>query len=131
MSLKQIADALNSRGLTTKGKNSAWKPETVKGILVNEKYSGDALLQKTYVTDCITKTTRKNNGELPMYLVKNHHEPIISRTDFNRVQEEMAGDPLNEPLLKNSLKPSRASTAQNMHCRNCLSAESAERITDE
>ncbi len=90
MSLKQIADALNSRGLTTKGKNSAWKPETVKGILVNEKYSGDALLQKTYVTDCITKTTRKNNGELPMYLVKNHHEPIISRTDFNRVQEEMA-----------------------------------------
>lgn len=33
---------------------------------------------------------RKNNGELPMYLVKNHHEPIISRSDFNRVQEEMA-----------------------------------------
>ena len=90
MSLKQIADSLNSKGLTTKGKNSAWKPETVKGILVNEKYSGDAILQKTYVTDCITKTTRKNNGELPMYLVKNHHDPIISRTDFNRVQEEMA-----------------------------------------
>lgn len=42
------------------------------------------------MTDCITKKTRKNNGELPMYLVKNHHEPIISRTDFNRVQEEMA-----------------------------------------
>ncbi len=90
MSLKQIADSLNSRGLTTKHKNSAWKPETIKGILVNEKYSGDAILQKTYVTDCITKTTRKNNGELPMYLVKNHHEPIISRIDFNRVQEEMA-----------------------------------------
>ena len=50
----------------------------------------DALLQKTYVTDCITKKSRKNNGELPMYLVKNHHEPIISRADFNRVQEEMA-----------------------------------------
>lgn len=68
MSLKQIADSLNSRGLTTKHKNSAWKPETIKGILVNEKYSGDAILQKTYVTDCITKTTRKNNGELPMML---------------------------------------------------------------
>jgi len=38
----------------------------------------------------MTKKTRKNNGELPMYLVKNHHEPIISRSDFNRVQEEMA-----------------------------------------
>ncbi len=57
---------------------------------MNEKYTGDALLQKTYVTDCITKKTRKNNGELPMYLVKNHHPAIISRADFNRVQEEMA-----------------------------------------
>lgn len=90
MSLRQIADTLNSRGIKTKHKNTAWTPETVKGILKNEKYSGDAILQKTYVTDCITKTTRKNNGELPMYIVKNHHDPIISRTDFNRVREEMA-----------------------------------------
>ena len=90
MSLKQIADMLNSRGIKTKHKSTDWKPEIVKRILINEKYSGDAILQKTYVTDCITKTTRKNNGELPMYLVKNHHDPIISRTDFNRVQEEMA-----------------------------------------
>lgn len=57
---------------------------------LNEKYTGDALLQKTYVTDCITKKVRKNNGELPMYLIKDHHEPIISRDDFNRVQEEIA-----------------------------------------
>ena len=90
MSLKQIADMLNSKGIKTKHKSTDWKPEIVKRILINEKYSGDAILQKTYVTDCITKTTRKNNGELPMYLVKNHHDPIISRTDFNRVQEEMA-----------------------------------------
>ncbi len=90
MSLKQIADSLNSRGVKTKHKNTTWKPEIVKGILKNEKYSGDAILQKTYVTDCITKKTRKNNGELPMYIVKNHHDPIISRNDFNRVQEEMA-----------------------------------------
>ncbi len=90
MSLKQIADSLNSRGVKTKHKNTTWKPEIVKGILKNEKYSGDAILQKTYVTDCITKKTRKNNGELPMYIVKNHHDPIVSRDDFNRVQEEMA-----------------------------------------
>ena len=90
MSLKQIADSLNARGVKTKHKNTAWTSETVKGILKNEKYSGDAILQKTYVTDCITKKTRKNNGELPMYIVKNHHDPIISRDDFNRVQEEMA-----------------------------------------
>jgi len=90
MSLRQIADTLNSRGVRTKRKKAEWQPEIVKSILVNEKYSGDALLQKTYITDCITKKSRKNNGELPMYLVKNHHEPIISRADFNRVQEEIA-----------------------------------------
>lgn len=46
MSLKQIADTLNSRGLRTKHKNASWQIEIVKSILVNEKYSGDALLQK-------------------------------------------------------------------------------------
>ena len=90
MSLRQIADSLNSRGIKTKHKQTVWQTEVVKSILVNEKYTGDALLQKTYITDCITKKSRKNNGELPMYLVKNHHEPIISHADFNRVQEEMA-----------------------------------------
>ncbi|MEZ3439807.1 MAG: recombinase family protein [Oscillospiraceae bacterium] len=90
MSLNMIVDRLNEKGLTTKGSNSPYRKEVVQRILTNEKYTGDALLQKTYVTDCITKKTRKNNGELPMYLVKNHHEPIISHEDFNRVQEEMA-----------------------------------------
>ncbi len=89
-SLNQIADALNNKGLTTKGKSSPYNKALIQRILTNEKYTGDALLQKTFVTDCITKKSRKNNGELPMYLVKNHHEPIISRADFNRVQEEMA-----------------------------------------
>ena len=90
MSLNMIVDRLNEKGLTTKGSNSPYRKEVVQRILTNEKYTGDALLQKTYVTDCITKKTRKNNGELPMYLVKNHHERIISHEDFNRVQEEMA-----------------------------------------
>ena len=90
MSMNLIADRLNEKGLTTKGGSSPYRKMVVQRILTNEKYTGDALLQKTYVTDCITKKMRKNNGELPMYLVKNHHEPIISRSDLNRVQEEMA-----------------------------------------
>ncbi len=89
-SMEQIADSLNNMGLTTKSSGSAYRKIAIQRILTNEKYTGDALLQKTYITDCITKKSRKNNGELPMYLVKNHHEPIISRADFNRVQEEMA-----------------------------------------
>lgn len=90
MSMNLIADRLNKKGLTTKKNNSPYRKSVIQRILTNEKYTGDAILQKTYVTDCITKKARKNNGELPMYIVKNHHDPIISRDDFNRVQEEMA-----------------------------------------
>jgi hypothetical protein len=59
-------------------------------MLQNEKYCGDALLQKTYVDNCMTKKTKKNNGERPKYLVKNHHEKIIDRWLFDKVQAEMA-----------------------------------------
>lgn len=90
MSLNLIAKRLNDKSLTTKGNGSPYRKEVIRRILTNEKYVGDALLQKTFITDCITKKSRKNTEELPMYLVKNHHEAIISRADFNRVQEEIA-----------------------------------------
>lgn len=48
------------------------------------------ITQKTYVTDCISKKVVKNNGNLPMYYIENHHEGIITRELFQRVQEEMA-----------------------------------------
>ena len=90
MSMNLIANRLNEKGLTTKSSGSPYRKEVVRRILTNEKYVGDALLQKTFITDCFTKKSRKNTGELPMYLVKNHHGAIISRADFNRVQEEIA-----------------------------------------
>ena len=62
----------------------------MRNILTNEKYIGDALLQKTYITDCITKKVRKNNGERPMYYVENHHEGIIPREVYQRAQEEIS-----------------------------------------
>ncbi len=88
-SLDMIVESLNSRGLLTKGGGKPYSKASIKSILTNEKYTGDALLQKTYITDCISKKTRKNNGELPKYLVQNHHEAIIPREQFNRVQMEM------------------------------------------
>ncbi|MDD2476636.1 MAG: recombinase zinc beta ribbon domain-containing protein [Dysgonamonadaceae bacterium] len=57
---------------------------------MNEKYKGDALLQKTYIADCITKKSKRNNGELPQYYVENNHPAIIERQMFDRVQEEIA-----------------------------------------
>lgn len=75
--------------LTATGKDE-WSQAGISNLLKNEKFAGDALLQKTYVTDVLTKKTRKNNGELPQYYVKNSHEGIIDRDLFNRVQEEIA-----------------------------------------
>ena len=63
MSMNLIADRLNNRGLTTKGNGSPYRKEVIRRILTNEKYTGDALLQKTFITDCITKKSQKNNGE--------------------------------------------------------------------
>lgn len=62
---------------------------TVKSILSNEKYRGDALLQKTYTVDYLTKEKRKNEGEVKQYLVENSHEPIIAPEVFDRVQEKL------------------------------------------
>lgn len=75
--------------LTPKGKNN-WTTKGVLSILTNEKYKGDALLQKTYIVDCISKKSKKNTGELPMYYVENNHPAIIERAVFDRVQEEVS-----------------------------------------
>lgn len=83
-----IMKKLNTAGVTTK-QGYAWNKGAVDRILRNEKYVGDMLLQKKYRSNHIDKETRVNRGELPMYYVKDGHEPIIDRDTFNRVQEEI------------------------------------------
>lgn len=63
---------------------------TVKSILTNEKYRGDALLQKQYTADFLQKTRKTNNGEIPQYYVEKHHEAIIPPAQFDFVQAELA-----------------------------------------
>ena len=86
----EIAKRLTEEHVPTMGGGNRWFSERIKSILKNEKYKGDALLQKTYITDPISKRVKKNNGELPMYYVKNSHPAIIERRIFDRVQEEIA-----------------------------------------
>lgn len=86
---QQIADDLTVSGVPTPMKKNVWMASTVQSILQNEKYSGDAILQKTYITDCLTHESKVNNGELPQYYVENNHPPIIDRGTWNQVQEEM------------------------------------------
>ena len=72
--------------LTATGKPT-WRPETLKKILQNEKYIGDALLQKTYTVDVLTKKRVKNTGFMPQYYVENNHDAIIPRELYTQVQE--------------------------------------------
>ncbi len=88
-SLLQIARGLEADGILTAASKAKWRPETLKKILQNEKYIGDALLQKTYTVDFLSKKRVKNNGIVPQYYVENSHEPIIPRDLYMQVQEEM------------------------------------------
>jgi len=88
-SLLQIARGLEAEDVLTAAGKAKWRPETLKKILQNEKYIGDALLQKTYTVDFLSKKRVKNNGIVPQYYVENNHEPIIPRDLYMQVQEEM------------------------------------------
>ena len=67
----------------------SWRSYGIERILINEKYAGDVLMQKTYTVDCITHKKAKNNGERAMYLITDNHPAIIDRDTFNRTQQEL------------------------------------------
>ena len=98
-----IAKKLNQQGIPSpaekkkltdncdeQGKQTAWYPGTVESILTNEKYKGDALLQKTYCTDFLTKKMKVNEGEVPQYYVQDSHPAIVDADVFDLVQIELA-----------------------------------------
>lgn len=88
-SLVGIGRGLEKDGILTAAGKPRWRPESVKKILQNEKYIGDALLQKTVTVDFLTKKRVKNEGHLPQYYVENSHEAIIPKELFLQVQEEI------------------------------------------
>lgn len=92
-SLRELKDWLENGNHPTVAGGTAWSITAVKGILTNEKYCGDVLLQKTFSTDVISKKIVKNTGQLPKYLIQNHHEGIVTRELFRAVQAELARRP--------------------------------------
>ena len=89
-SLRDVAEGLELDGIKTGAKKNKWHLSTIHGILRNEKYIGDALLQKTITTDFIEKTRIKNDGSLPQYYVKDSQEAIIPKDIYTQAQEELA-----------------------------------------
>ena len=89
-SLLGIAQKLNDLQVPTPSGKGLWQNSTIQSILSNEKYKGDAIINKTYIKDCLSKKVMVNNGERPKYYVENNHPAIIDAVTFGRVQEELA-----------------------------------------
>lgn len=85
-----IAKGLMEDKIPTGSGSFNWTGDDINRIISNEKYMGDALLQKTYTVDCLTKQRIDNDGTVPQYYIENNHEAIVSKDIFNLAQQEKA-----------------------------------------
>ena len=88
-SYSKIAKTLTASAIKTPAGADNWCISTIKSILKNEKYKGDALLQKQYTTDFLTKERKNNSGEIQQYYVEDHHAAIVPPETFDLAQEEI------------------------------------------
>ena len=99
-SLRMIKDRLEAEQIPNVTGGSQWTITAIRSILTNEKYCGDVLLQKTYISDCISRKVIRNTGQLPMYLVQNHHEGIVERKTSMRYRQRWRGAAPGKALPK-------------------------------
>ena len=113
LSMDKIAAGLERDGILTGAGGKKWHTSTINKILRNEKYIGDALLQKTYTTDFLNKTRIKNNGLVPQYYVEGNHEAIIPKDIYLQVQEEL--------VRRRVVKTSANGKKRSYSCNHCFS----------
>ena len=111
-SMDKIAAGLERDGVLTGAGKAKWHTSTINKILRNEKYMGDALLQKTYTTDFLTKKRIKNNGTVPQYYVESDHEAIIPKDIFLLVQEEL--------VRRRVVHTSKNGKRRSYSCKHCF-----------
>ena len=85
-----IATRLIKQDIPTPAGKIKWQCTTVESILTNEKCKGDAILQKSFCVDFLTKKMKPNEGEVPKYYVENSHPAIVEPAAFDAVQVELA-----------------------------------------
>ena len=112
-SMDRIAKGLEADGTLTGAGKTKWWTSTINKILRNEKYIGDALLQKTYTTDFLNKTRVKNNGLVPQYYVEGDHEAIIPKNIYQQIQEEL--------VRRRVVKTSDNGKKRSYSCNHCFS----------
>ncbi len=101
---KAICKGLEADGILTVTGKSAWNDSVIKKMLQNEKYSGDALLQKTVTTDFLTHKRVKNNGHVQQFYVENSHPSIVSKEIYQAAQREIER---RSHLISGDKNPSR------------------------
>ena len=85
-----ICKYLEGHGIPSPSGKERWSTTTVTSILSNEKYKGDALLQKSFTVDFLEKKMKVNEGEVPQYYVEKSHPPIVEPDEWDHVQAEIA-----------------------------------------
>ena len=112
-----IAADLNDDGIPAQ-RCDHWTATSILGMLTNERYVGDALLQKTFTDERFTR--HRNQGEVNMYCVQEHHEAIISREDFDAVAELLAQRAAEKNICKGANKyQNRYSFSGIIRCAEC------------
>ena len=123
-SLRNLKDWLEENQIKTVLGTADWSVSVIKGILTNEKYCGDVLLQKTFCTDVISKKIVKNVGQMAQYYMPDHHEAIVSREQYNTVKAEMARrsalrSPSKEAVTGRSCYTSKYALSDRLFCGEC------------
>ena len=114
-SMSSISRDLNARGYRG-ALGGKWCAERMRNTLSNEKYLGNALLQKRYRNNHIEKKLVANKGELPMYYAEGTHEPIIDQATFDKAQERLR---MLAQQTANRKKPTRSAFSGLIHCGLC------------
>ena len=118
-SFLQIKRNLEADGLENGAGHKKWYESNIQQILTNEKYIGDALLQKTYTVNILDKKRSTNNGQRPKYYVEGSHEAIISKDVFMRVQSEIARRANLNPDGKRRVYSSKYALSGMVYCGHC------------
>ena len=123
-SLRNLKDWLEGNQIKTVLGTADWSVSVIKGILTNEKYCGDVLLQKTFCTDVISKKIVKNVGQMAQYYMPDHHEAIVSREQYNAVKAEMARrsalrSPSKSAVTGRSCYTSKYALSDRLVCGEC------------
>ena len=118
-SFLQIKRSLEADGIPNGAGHLKWHESNIHQILTNEKYIGDALLQKTYTVSILDKKRAANNGEMPKYYVDGSHEAIIDRDVFMKVKAEIARRANLNPDGKRRVYSSKYALSGMVFCGHC------------